>query len=425
MSKSDDAPVPESRFRRIIKKIWWLHSFGALGFGVAMMLFARSGLKYADKVLIALFGSWFLMFVALRFVVGPANRKPDEKMIRRGMRVVTNYVIKQFYQQMFFFLVPLYASSATWSFSSGNWWLAPILLVCGVLSTLDLVFDHFIMERRWLASVMYGLAMFGVLNVLVPLVFGLTHLTGLFVAAAATPIGVALLTFSVRSVMSPQGVILTILSTGGLFGAVWIGRGAIPPAPLAMPETTIGDGTVGTGECLPPSRHVLRVDAERAAEVVMIDGIGFPGPLAGLRCGSLLREPGGIKEDVVHVWRWNGNTLATVKPDRLACDDDAGDAVVFRSFFPPGSMPREPVGTWSCTTKTVGGQLVGVRKVEVVAPRGGGSGGPSSDGSGSPSSDGSGSGSGSGNGGGDGSGGGSGSGGGGGGGSGGGGSSTR
>src|SRR5262245_30654044 len=277
-----DAP-PESKFRKIVRKIWWLHSFGALGFGVAMMIFARAGLAYADKVLMAMFMSWLVMFVALRFIVGPANRRSDEKVIRRGVRTVTNYIIKQFYQQMFFFLVPLYASSATWSLASMNWWIAPLLLVCGVLSTLDLIFDHFIMERRWLASVMYGLAMFGVLNVLLPLVFGLTHLTGLFVAAAATPIGVALLTFSAKSVMSPQGVLLVLLATAGLFGAVWIGRGAVPPVPMAMTETAVGHGTVGSEECLPPSKHVMRVAPSMG--------------VIGLRCGSLLREPGGIKEE--------------------------------------------------------------------------------------------------------------------------------
>ena len=31
MSKSDDAAQPPSRFRRIARKIWWLHSLGALG----------------------------------------------------------------------------------------------------------------------------------------------------------------------------------------------------------------------------------------------------------------------------------------------------------------------------------------------------------------------------------------------------------
>jgi hypothetical protein len=400
MGKPADGGVPESKFRRIIRKIWWLHSFGALGFGVGVMLFARSGLKYADKILIALFGSWLLVFIALRFVVGPANRKPDEKLIRRGVRVVTNYIIKQFYQQMFFFLVPLYASSATWSLSSMNWWLAPLLLVCGVMSTLDLIFDHFVMERRWLAALMYGFAMFGVLNVLVPLVFGLTHLSGLFVAAAATPACVALLTFSAKSVMSPQGVLLTLLATAGLLGGVWIGRAAIPPAPLAMTESAVGHGTLGSEECLPPSKHVMRIDVE----------LGAP-PLLGLRCGSLLREPGGIKEQVVHIWRWNGRELATVKPEKLACDNE--DGLVFRSFFPEGAMPRDPSGKWSCTTKTVGGQLVGVRKFEVKQGEGvlgGGSGGGSGGGGGSGSGGGGGGGSGSGSGGGSGGGGGGGSG---------------
>jgi hypothetical protein len=115
-----DAP-PAGRLQRLLRKAWWLHSAWALGFGVTVMLFARAGLAHADKVLMALCGSWLLMFVALRFVVGPANRKTDESVARRGFRVATNYVIKQFYQQMFFFLVPLYASSATWSLASFNW----------------------------------------------------------------------------------------------------------------------------------------------------------------------------------------------------------------------------------------------------------------------------------------------------------------
>src|SRR5262245_32265757 len=224
------------------------------------MLFARAGLKYADTVMTALLGSWLLMFIALRFIVGPTNRREQESLARKGVRVATNYIIKQFYQQMFFFLTPLYASSATWSLQSFNWWLAPILLVCAIASTMDLVFDNFIMERRFLAAGMYGLAMFGMLNVMLPLLLGLDHLTGLIVAAAATPTSVALLSFSIRQVLSPQGAVLTLGTTGVLLAAVYFGKLAIPPAPLAMPETTIGHGTVGSYECLPPSKHRLRAD---------------------------------------------------------------------------------------------------------------------------------------------------------------------
>jgi hypothetical protein len=340
------APSPPSRLRRIVKSIWWFHSFFALSFGLGAMLFARRGLAYADKVLLVLMMSWLLMFVALRFIVGPANRSETENVIKKGIRLGTNYIIKQLYQQMFFFLVPLYASSATWSLSSFNWWIAPVLLVCGVVSTLDLVFDNVIMERRWLASAMYGLAMFGALNVLVPLVFQFTHLTGLMVAAAVTPIAVAFLSFSVRSVLSVQGSFITLGTTVGLFAAVVYGRAAIPPAPLAMPETSVGHGTYGSYECLPASKHTMRKDQ-----------------LDGLRCGSMLAEPGGVKEGVVHVWRHRGHTVARLVPTAVQCD---GEAVVYRSELKV--LPEDLTGKWQCVTETVGGQLVGLRQFEIVEP---------------------------------------------------------
>lgn len=350
MAEVEAEPIAEeskpSRLRWLMRKAWWLHSGFALAFGVGVMLFARAGLAYADKVMIALLGSWLLMFIAFRFITGPANRRDDEKLIRKGIRVATNYIIKQFYQQMFFFLTPLYASSATWSFASWNWWLAPVLLICAVLSTMDLVFDNFVMERRFLASTMYGLAMFGMLNVMMPLLVGVDHLTGLIVAAAATPASVALLSFSVRQVLSPHGAILTLASTGALLAGVWYGRKVIPPAPLAVVETTVGHGTVGSYECLPASKHVVRTTQ-----------------LDGLRCGSMLREPGGVKEPVLHVWRFHNHLRVTVKPDVLQCDD--GHALVVRSYFPKGELPSDPTGKWSCATYTIGGQLVGIRKFDV------------------------------------------------------------
>jgi hypothetical protein len=349
-SAAPDSSEQPSRLKRILRKAWWLHSGVALAFGVGVMLFARAGLHYADKVMIALLASWLLLFIALRFITGPANRREDEGFARRGIRVATNYVIKQFYQQMFFFLTPLYASSATWSLSSWNWWLAPILLVCAVISTMDLVFDHFVMERRWLASSMYGLAMFSLLNVLLPLVMGLDHLTALIVAAAATPTSVALLSFSVRQVLSPQGALITLGTTGGLLAAVWYGKTVIPPAPLAMYETSVGHGTAGNWECLPASAH--RIPADQ---------------LDNLRCGSMMREPGKPKEPIVHVWTAHGQVLLELEPNRLDCDSDS-DTEVWVSTFPKDQLPKDPIGKWSCATYTKGGQLVGLRKFEVIKP---------------------------------------------------------
>ena len=219
---------------------------------------------------------------ALHRRAGEPPRRRD--VVRKGIRVATNYVIKQFYQQMFFFLTPLYASSATWSLSSWNWWLAPLLLVCAVLSTMDLVFDNFIMERRWLASAMYGLAMFGVLNVLLPLVVGRRSPdrphrrrrrdAGLGRAAV---------------VLGPPGAVAAGRAADARDDrraarrACGTGARSIPPAPLAMPETAVGHGTPGSYECLPASKHrdpreparrpALRLAAARARRA---QGAGRP-----------------------------------------------------------------------------------------------------------------------------------------------------
>ncbi len=349
-SPAPEPPPTYGWLKKVIQKVWWLHSCVALSFGVGVMLFARHGLAYADKILMVLFVSWLLMFVALRFIVGPANRGDDEKLLRKGVRLGTNYLIKQLYQQMFFFLVPLYGSSATWSLASWNWWMAPVLLVCAVVSTMDLVFDNVIMERRWLASLMYGLAMFGVLNLVLPLVFGVTHKDGLLVAALATPPAVALLTFSAKQVLSLRGVILTGAATFGLFVAVNYGRRAIPPAPLSMSEGAVGHGSYGSYECLPPSKHVIRRTQ-----------------LDGLRCGSLLVEPGGLKEDVVHVWLHRGRTVARLVPTPRPCD---GDGAVFVSELPAEHLAGDPEGSWMCITETAGGQLVGARRFAIVGADG-------------------------------------------------------
>src|SRR5262249_5086918 len=159
-----------------------------------------------------------------------------------------------------------------------------------------------------LASAMYGLAMFGVLNVMLPLVAGLDHRTGLVVAAAATPASVALLSFSARQVLSPYGVLLVVVATVALLGAVWFGPKFVPPAPLAVAEPRVGHATSGSSECLPGSKPGIRT-AQRD----------------GLRGGSMLRERGGVKEDVIHIWPRRGREIARVTPEHMRCEDGDGE----------------------------------------------------------------------------------------------------
>jgi hypothetical protein len=338
---------PRSLFERWFQRAWWLHSLFALCFGLFVMVFARKGLAYADKLLMVLPVSWTLLFLALRFVAGAANTSVNETITKRGLRVVTNYVIKNLYQQMFFFLVPLYASSTTWSLSSRNVWLVPLLLACAVLSTLDVVFDRFIMERRGLASIMYGVCLFAVLNLMLPLTLRLPHFQALLIAAAATAPAVALLTFRVRSVFSLHGLPLTLLAAAGLTTGAWFGRVVVPPAPLAMAAGAVGHGSLGSLEGLPSRKTRMRA-----------------GQLSLLRCGCELIEPGGLIDSVIHVWTFRGRTVARIVPAEV--NDDDPRSSLLRSFLPAAALPRDPVGAWTCRVETFGGQLVGVMPFEVV-----------------------------------------------------------
>jgi hypothetical protein len=344
-----------SAFKRWMKRAWWLHSGFALSFGVGVMIYAKKGLEYADKILIVLSLSWALMFIALRFIVGPTNRRPDEKLHRKGIRLATNYVIKNLYQQMFFFLVPLYANSATWSFHSFNWWLPPVLLVCAVLSTMDLVFDNFIMEKRWLASLMYGFALFGVLNLMLPLAFGMPHFVSLVIAASATAPAVALLNFSPRSVFGPEGLLWTCAASAALFCGAWFGRDFVPPAPMSMTAGAVGHGKPSSYECLPARKASIPADQ-----------------LDGLRCGSVVQEPGGVKDKIVHVWRHHGDVVfraeVDVEPARGGIErlDPCGGETVDRSYIPAARIPEDPVGDWDCRVETEDGQLVGLMRFEIV-----------------------------------------------------------
>ena len=334
---AEPTPPPPTRGRlaRLLHKAWWLHSFGALSFGIFVMLFARKGLAYADKLLVVLAASWLLLFIALRTISGPSN--PDERLPKKGLRVATNYVIKNLYQQMFFFQVPLYMSSATWSLSSNNFWLPPLLLACAVLLTLDVIFDNFIMRVRVLASLLYGVCLFGVLNLMLPIVFHFAHLRALVIAAATTAPAVALLSFRVRTVFSSRGIGLVMGATFGLCAAAWYGRAWIPPAPLAMSEGAVGSGTPGSHETLPGKKMRIRKSE-----------------LDHLRCGSLLTEPGGLRDRIVHVWRFRGETFARLEPSRVPTDE-AG--VLLLSSLT--TLPPNPVGDWSCSVETDDGQLVG------------------------------------------------------------------
>jgi hypothetical protein len=327
-----------------MRRLWWLHSAWALAFGIGVMVYARKGLRYADKLLLFLAASWIIVFFALRFMVRDGG---DERLARKGLRLVTNYVIKNFYQQMLFFLVPFYAWSSGFDLGTFTWWLPAVLLVFAVLSTMDLVFDNFVMEHRIVAAAMYGVCMFGVLNLMLPLVFQWPHFRALLVAAGATAPAVALLSFRVPAVFSITGISVTVGLSGLLVAGAYYGRALIPPAPTALAGAAVGHGTLSSYECLPGAKREIRSDR-----------------LDGLRCVAEVVAPGGLHDDIVHVWRHQGREVFALPAAMVpGCT-----GIVQRSYLPDGPYKRQAEGRWSCTVETSDGQVLGRIGFSVVTP---------------------------------------------------------
>jgi hypothetical protein len=190
--------------------------------------------------------------------------------------------------------------------------------------------------------------MFAVLNLILPLVFGLEHFAALLVAAAATAPTVALLSFRLAAVFSGRGVGITLLLTLGLLSGAYFGRQAIPPAPMSLQAIGVGHGDRGQYECVPGPKTRIRAD-----QVIQ------------LRCVSQVSEPGGIKSDVVHVWRHRGRVVATVESFAPMADCEG---TALSSELMPGQLPADPIGKWTCTVETAEGQLIGRHTFEVVEP---------------------------------------------------------
>jgi hypothetical protein len=84
-----------------------------------------------------------------------------------------------------------------------------------------------------------------------------------------------------------------------------------------------------------------------------------------LRCVARIAEPGGIKSQVVHVWRHRRRVVARIA-ELEAMEGCPG--TVLKSKLDPAAIPADPTGRWSCSIETEAGQLVGRREITVVRP---------------------------------------------------------
>ena len=327
---------------------WWLHSFYALFLGFMVILFAQKGFDHA-RVLAATLGGALLGMLVLFRIFGQGAAQKEKVEASRGSKLrflIFTYVLKNLYQPMLFFVLPFYWKAS--SLDSVNGWFIFVMGLLALLSTMDLIFDHFLMRHRVWASVYYGLTLFACVNLVLPAFLpNLRTVVTLGSSAAIAVLGFFALHFPFSALREKKTWAILAVAVTVFSGGVVLARRGIPPVPLYLQHAAVGP------ELLPDGRLAVEVSVVHVSK------------LNDLYAVTDVALPGGEGDDFVHVWRFkDGDFVMETETDRV--EGAPKGAVRLRSTMPHAALPASPAGRWTVDVQTADGQLVGRARFEVI-----------------------------------------------------------
>ena len=346
-----------SVLRRHGRKLWWMHSFYALALGISVVLVAQRGFARARWLAASIAAAWLLVIAVFRIFGSrtaqdsfevPASKLAMPTSAAPGARLrflVMTYVLKNLYQGMLFFLLPFYWKSAT--FGAPNFYFVALLAICALVATLDVVFDEVVIRRRLLASVFHGMTLLGTMNLLIPALFPDTRtLYSLIAAAAVTVLAFWTLHVPARAFLRNRNVALLIATVAAGMGLAYVGRSFIPPVPMHLAHAAVGPVV------LPDGRLVMEVKSLHTSAIRQLVAV------------TDVVAPGGLGDELQHVWRHEGETIRTLETTRVA-GAPAGTLRI-RSMIGAEKLPAKLTGAWTVDVETRDGQLVGRLAFDVI-----------------------------------------------------------
>jgi len=317
--------------------LWWLHSLYVLGLGAAIMWLGARNYAWLR------YSAFYLLFIwtSSLFLAEVVNRRGGVWPGR--IRLGVNYINKNCYQQLLFFILPIYAGSTT--VKSGQLLFVVALASSAVLSTLDIVYDRVLSTRRTLAASFFAFNVFAVVNVALPVLVGLSNQRALLVAACAAMAGFVTLAWR------PAHLGRRATWAGAAVGAVLVflvadlTRPLVPPAPLRLVGTEFGTG----------------LDRQR---------IGITGPLTSVAAAvggrvyvsTAVHAPLGLRDRVELRWYRDGRLLWASSPHDIVGGRREGFRLWSSILLPPRGTP----GALRVEVVTAAGQLIGRGSITIL-----------------------------------------------------------
>lgn len=246
---------------------------------------------------------------------------------------LSNFAVLFALGNVLLFVLPFYLESIT--LPSPNMLFGALILGIFIVVNWYDLYDRWVLQRPLAGSIFYAVTIFCVLNFIFPVVFGMRNvwslllsggLSGLFVIVFAFPrMNVA---HSLANALKAMGGIVIVLA------AVWLGRSAIPPAPLRLTAATACESI----ESYRPVAPAKIITGSGPQEVYFY---------------SSIFAPLGLSEGIVHVWHHEGRRLLEINVSEIRGGRREGFGTWSRHAL------REGVGRYTIEVWTMGGQLLG------------------------------------------------------------------
>jgi hypothetical protein len=321
------------RLRALLERygdtLWWLHSCWALFVGVCVMWVGSRHYELLRFAFVQIAFVWVAALIApaLATRVGP-SRWPER------VRLVLNYLSRNVYQTLLFFVLPVYFASASFSW---NLLFVAFIALSALLSTLDVVYDRHLSVKRSLMAVFFAFNLFACINVMLPILWSISNAAAMRISAGLAVVAFATILFGRRGVVWRRAVPVILASAVILFALVEFARPLIPPAPLRVVNATFGldldrrDITIGT--------PLERLPSDSTGRVYVITAI---------------QAPMGLEDRIAHRWYENG---------RLVWSSGFHDVLGGRKegfrLWTSLAVAHVPAGRLRVDVVTEAGQLVG------------------------------------------------------------------
>lgn len=317
----------------------WLWPPIALAAGLASFFLVERQQWLGAALALGMLLAWVLLLS--ESLVGRILRRRGYPTLPRG---VTTFIAQMIHQETLFFCLPFLLATTVWS--SGQAVFTLTMIGLALLSIIDPLYYRLAGRLRWLYFAFHAQCVFLVVLVALPTLLQLTTAQSLQLAIGA------MVLFSLPSLMHllrPMTrrrwlALLALLPL--LAGAGWAGRSWVPPASLWISGSALSPG-FDTAARQPTGRLRLTPEAlERH----------------GLYAYTAIHAPRGLHEEIVHVWRREGEVM-----DRIPLEIQGGRAQGYRAWTHKQNFPEPSEGQWRIDVMTAGGQRIGLLRFTVDA----------------------------------------------------------